>query len=245
MARAVGWNWVNSMSCSAAPARQAMATPSPVATGGLVVSANTWPAPPVASSVARASTSVAVPSSSRKRHPITRPVAGHEVDRAREGKDADGGRAAGLVQQRPDHLPARRVAESVEDAVPRVRAFAGEVEPAGLAIEARAPGGELADPLRAFLHQHARRRLGDEPRAGLEGVVEVQLGGVVHGHRDRDPALRVAGVALGRLVLGDDEHLAVTGEGQRRPEARDAGPEHEEVGADDRIGSSHEAIDST
>jgi len=35
--RAVGWNWMNSRSTSAAPARQAMAMPSPVATGGLVV----------------------------------------------------------------------------------------------------------------------------------------------------------------------------------------------------------------
>jgi hypothetical protein len=73
MASAVGWNCVNSMSCRAAPARHAMATPSPVATGGFVVSAKTWPAPPVARRVARARTSVVLPSSSRKRHPVTRP----------------------------------------------------------------------------------------------------------------------------------------------------------------------------
>ncbi|MNT40954.1 hypothetical protein D3C72_1772980 [compost metagenome] len=35
--RAVGWNWMNSTSRIAAPARWAMATPSPVATAGLVV----------------------------------------------------------------------------------------------------------------------------------------------------------------------------------------------------------------
>jgi hypothetical protein len=53
-ASAVGWNWTNSMSRSAAPARWAMATPSPVATERVRGLAKTWPAPPVASSVPRA-----------------------------------------------------------------------------------------------------------------------------------------------------------------------------------------------
>src|SRR5438445_133681 len=70
-ARAVGWNCTNSMSTSDAPARLAMAMPSPVATGGFVVSWNTWPAPPVASRVARASTAVSAPDSDRKRQPAT------------------------------------------------------------------------------------------------------------------------------------------------------------------------------
>ena len=42
------------MSASTAPARRAMAMPSPVASAGLVVTAKTWPAPPVASRVWRA-----------------------------------------------------------------------------------------------------------------------------------------------------------------------------------------------
>ncbi len=47
--RAVGWNCTNSTSAVATPARSAMATPSPVDSGGLVVTAKSWPAPPVAS----------------------------------------------------------------------------------------------------------------------------------------------------------------------------------------------------
>ena len=35
--RQVGWNWKNSMFATAAPARYAIATPSPVATSGLEV----------------------------------------------------------------------------------------------------------------------------------------------------------------------------------------------------------------
>ena len=34
---AVGWNWTNSTSAVATPARRAMATPSPVDSAGLVV----------------------------------------------------------------------------------------------------------------------------------------------------------------------------------------------------------------
>ena len=55
----VGWNWTNSRSLTAAPARQPRATPSPVAIGGLVVSRKMRPAPPVARSVADARTSAA------------------------------------------------------------------------------------------------------------------------------------------------------------------------------------------
>ena len=50
---------MNSMSATATPARSAMAMPSPVASAGLVVTANSWPAPPVASSVWAARTVVA------------------------------------------------------------------------------------------------------------------------------------------------------------------------------------------
>ena len=54
----VGWNCMNSMSRSPAPARQAAAMPSPVATGGLVVSRYTMPQPPLARTVCRAHTRV-------------------------------------------------------------------------------------------------------------------------------------------------------------------------------------------
>ena len=39
----VGWNWTNSTSRTASPARRAIATPSPVTAGGFDVDANTWP----------------------------------------------------------------------------------------------------------------------------------------------------------------------------------------------------------
>ena len=54
-ASTVGWNCMNSRSASRAPARKAMAMPSPVAPGGFVVRCQSDAAPPVATSVARAS----------------------------------------------------------------------------------------------------------------------------------------------------------------------------------------------
>jgi carboxylesterase type B len=53
------------LSATLAPACQASAIPSPVATAGLVVSRKTWPAPPVASSVAAARTSRLAPAASK------------------------------------------------------------------------------------------------------------------------------------------------------------------------------------
>jgi len=48
----VGWNWMNSMLISVAPARRASAWPSPVYSHELLVVLNDLPMPPVASTTA-------------------------------------------------------------------------------------------------------------------------------------------------------------------------------------------------
>ena len=70
---AVGWNWTNSTSAVGTPARRAMATPSPVDSGGLVVTEKSWPAPPVASTTWSARTSTAAPCGGRAITPTQRP----------------------------------------------------------------------------------------------------------------------------------------------------------------------------
>ena len=55
------------------PARSAMAMPSPVASSGLVVTANSWPAPPVASSTWRGPHLDAAPLGAGDRTPTQRP----------------------------------------------------------------------------------------------------------------------------------------------------------------------------
>ena len=51
----VGWNWMNSMLISLAPARSARACPSPVYSQELLVTLNDLPMPPVARTTAGAS----------------------------------------------------------------------------------------------------------------------------------------------------------------------------------------------
>ena len=64
----VGWNCTNSRSRRVAPARSAIAMPSPVDTAGFVVCENTWPSPPLASTTARQWTA---PTPSRTPSPMT------------------------------------------------------------------------------------------------------------------------------------------------------------------------------
>ena len=123
----------------------------------------------------------------------------------------------GLLEERPHHLPARRVSQGVQDPVLGMRALPGQVEPPFLPVEAGPPGRELADPLRPFLDEDAGRRLGDDPRPGLQGVLEVLLRGVVLPQGHRHPALGVARVALGRLILRHHEDRARTGQAEGRP----------------------------
>ncbi len=76
---AVGWNWTNSMSATAAPAARASRMPMPSDPGGFVVRLQSAAAPPVARIVPRAWT--ATPFSQTT--PTTRPCSTHS-DAARE-----------------------------------------------------------------------------------------------------------------------------------------------------------------
>jgi len=69
--RAVGWNCTNSSAAVRTPAAMAMASPSPVANGPLVVQANIWPMPPVASTVSRAPMTAWRPPSCAAWMPVT------------------------------------------------------------------------------------------------------------------------------------------------------------------------------
>ena len=85
-----------------------------------------------------------------------------------------------------------------------------------LTIEGRAPVHQLVDVGRALRDENAHRVDVAEPVAGGERVLLVQPRVVVVAHRGGDAALGVAGVALGRRRLGQQEDLARLGE--RRPE---------------------------
>ncbi len=112
--------------------------------------------------------------------------------------------------------------------------FAGEQEPVavgpGLGVEARAECGELANPVRAFGHEHLHCLDVAQPRAGGERVGEVQFGGVGRGQRGRDASLRVASRRKRQLALRQHNRRQPLPSGlERGRETGDAAPEHENV----------------
>src|SRR5205823_191809 len=115
---------------------------------------------------------------------------------------------ADSLPQRAANLASGRVAR-VQDAAHAVRRFAAERDAAGsVAIEPRSPFDELAYVARAILDEHADGRLVAHSIARANRVGGVQRGRVVVSDRGRDAALRVAGVALAGICLGEDQHAA-------------------------------------
>ena len=154
--RAVGWNWTNSTSATATPARSAMAMPSPVASSGLVVTAKSWPAPPVATSTLRG------PHLDARRPPRVErddPAAPTALDDQveREGVLV-AGRPRSLRRRRPGparprrRWPPRRRGRCGRGCA-RPRGPAGG-SPSGVAVEHGAEGDQLVDPDRALVDQH-------------------------------------------------------------------------------------------
>jgi hypothetical protein len=129
-----------------------------------------------------------------------------QVLRTGERSHADAGSPLHLLQQRTHHLPSCGVSQGVQNPVARMGRLACELHATGVAIEARAPGHQLTDALQALLDQDARRLGGDDPGAGAQGVLQMQARVVVLGESHGHAALGVGAVALGRLVLCDDEY---------------------------------------
>ena len=162
-----------------------------------MVTANSWPAPPVATIVSRARISIGAPAASSARTPTQRPRLDDQVDREPALAHLDEIERADRRDQRALDLGAGRVAAGVHDPRHRVAALAGQRERGGRAVagavEHRAERHELAHPVRAFGDEHPDRVGVAEPGAGGERVGEVQLGGVGLLERGGDAALRVPG----------------------------------------------------
>ena len=173
-ASAVGWNWKNSRSATATPARSAMATPSPVASRGLVVTANSWPAPPVASSTLRARI---VRAAVRADAPPPR----------RSGRPRRPGRRAKACSCTTEAVRctactrARSISAPVATPACTTRATewppsrASSRLPRLVAVELRAQGDELLHPARPFVHQHPHRVEVAQAGAGGQRVGQVEV----------------------------------------------------------------------
>jgi hypothetical protein len=217
---AVGWNWTNSTSAVGTPARRAMATPSPVDSGGLVVTEKSWPAPPVASTTWSARTSTAGPVRRQRRHADAAPALNQEVEgepplqhRAR--------RAIGGVDQGPLDLGPRGRAAGVDHPRPGVPALAGQRQEAGgLPVELHPERDQLVDPARPLVDQNPHRLLVAEPGPGGQGVGQVQIGRVlVAAEHGGHAALGPAGGRLREGALGQHPQR-----GRRSPRAAPVRP---------------------
>ena len=229
-ASAVGWNCTNSRSATRAPARHAIAMPSPDATSGLVVSRNTCPAPPVASSVARARTVCA----GARRIEVADADGAAVLDqrwrwraRARRRGCADARRSAPTACRRSSRPVVSRACSTRRTLCAASRASA--ISPFGCRSKAAPQSISSCDVGRALPDQDAHRVEIAQPVAGGQRVLRVQLGIVVVADRGGDAALRVAGVALGRRRLGQEQHLAGLRQLQRRPERGDPAADDEEI----------------
>ena len=110
-----------------------------------------------------------------------------------------------LLPQHAADLAAGRVAR-VQHAAHAVRRLAPERR-AGrrVAIERRAPLDQLADVARSLVRQHVDGVGHAQAVAGGDRVARVQLRRIVRADGRGDAALRVAGVALARIGLGEDD----------------------------------------
>ena len=118
---------------------------------------------------------------------------GEEVDDERVLDDLDARVVADPVErgdERPGDLGAGGVAAGVGDPVAVVAALAGQLDlAAGVAVELRAEGDELADPVGPLGDERAHGLDVAQPDPGDEGVVEVLVGGVLGVEGRGDAAL--------------------------------------------------------
>ena len=211
------------------PARHAIARPSPEAIGGLVVCANTRPAPPVASSTrARRDLddpAVLAPQLGAGESPVPdreprrqRVIERDKVRRAIEpGPEGAGDLAAGGVAR-------------VEDAAYRVRALPPESRSAVVApVEAGSPLHQLPHVVRPFGDEHLDRGRVRQPGSGLERIGQVEFRRIVGTDRGGDPALGVPGVALRAAGFREEKDAPVTGQLNGGAQPRYAAADDEEV----------------
>src|SRR5918996_6087357 len=101
----------------------------------------------------------------------------------------------------------------------------------GIAIEARAPLGELACVARTFFAQHTNGAFVAQSVAGGHRILSVQLGRIVLADRSSDAALRVLGITFARVGFRDDDDVAGRRELDRGAEPRDSAAHDDEVAA--------------
>ena len=143
-----------------------------------------------------------------KGHPRHAAVLDQQFGDQRVMDGVDRREPADALPERPADLAAGRIA-GVQHAPHAVRRLASEGgPPARIAIEARTPFEQFAHIDRAFLDEHLHRFRVAQAVTRPHRIGGMEFGAVLVAHRRGDSALGVPGIALGRLVLGQDSHPA-------------------------------------
>ena len=147
-------------------------------------------------------------------------------------------RARDALPQRAADFAAGRIVR-VQHAAHAVRRLVPERKRAGrVAIEPRAPVDELADVARAVARPaRAPRTRRREPSPARNRVGGMKVGAVVGADGRRNAALRVAGVALVGIRLGEDDDATGRRERARGAQAGDAAANDEEVAVVTPVGN--------
>ena len=118
----------------------------------------------------------------------------------------------------------------MKDTAQTVRPFAPKRQRASaIAIETRAPVDELANITNPVLDEHLDCRIHAQAVTGVDGIDGVLPRGIIRRDRGGNAALRIAGVALGRICLGENQDVAGKSEIGRGAKARDATADEQEV----------------
>ena len=178
-----------------------MATPSPVASTGLVVTANSWPAPPVASSTCAARTRRDSPRSSTADDAAAASVLDEQVERRSDARST----AAAVL--RTASTSARSISAPVA-APPAWTTRATEWPPSRASASAPSSsrsnigpeGDQLVDPARPLVDEHPDGVDVAQAGAGRQRVGEVEVGRVGIGAAEHggDAALRPPWSSPGR-----------------------------------------------
>ena len=156
-------------------------------------------------------------------------VDGEQVDHELVLVELHAAAHAGRLGQRAGDLAAGGVAAGVGHPAHRVRALAAEHDLAVLPVEARADLDELAHPVGALVHEHPDGFGVAQAGAGVDRVLEVQLGRVGLAQGRGDAALGEEGGGVVQAGLGQQADAPAACRGDRRREAGDAAAQHEHV----------------
>ena len=195
--------------------------PSPVAPGGLVVRSQSDAAPPVATSVVRASITRRSVTTPAQRPPWRRDRA-HRLALG----DANTRVLEHAVDEHAEDLLAGGGSCDVEHAPPRVPAF----EPR-LRIERHPELTQVGHTCGCLLDERPDGALAAYAASGTHRVFRVQLGTVVGRRRRCHATLREVAGGRSQRPLGQQQHVRLVADAQRGVEARDAAADDGEIAA--------------